>query len=433
MTSTGSELSSAPSAECWRNAKFFEDVVRADLNADASEVVHVVDVQVANANAKVEGYMSLMHRVAVEFQVGGAGEVQTRSYIVKEKSSKVFGGDFVEKLAVFSKEIEMYETFLPAFEEFWGDAGIQFGPRVLKTVSTPYTVIVMEDLKSKGFSMKQRSEGLSLELCEQVLSKVAKFHAASVVYFEQVTIPRIESFKIHLNYFFQNGPYPEDFKEGFLSEKLKEDMEAYYAPLLESYIQALEDLGFPVEVREALNCYRGKMYSYLCKLFEPDLAKFNVLNHGDLWVNNLQFSETEVLLLDYQIAVYGSPSMDLLYFIINSSALDVRTDKFDHLIEHYHSELVKSLKVLNAKTKIPTLQDIQEDARQHGFLACVMSMEGLLMMLVPEVELNMEMLGSSTEAGFEYRKSFYSYPRVKSMLEKLVPFMWERGFLKMVE
>ncbi|EDS39358.1 CHKov1 [Culex quinquefasciatus] len=413
MTSTESELSSAPSAECWRNAKFFEDVVRADLNADASEDVHVVDVQIANANAKVEGYMSLMHRAAVEFQVGGAGEIQTRSYVVKEKSSKVFGGDFVEKLAVFSKEIEVYETFLPAFEEFWGESGIQFGPRVLKTVSTPYTVIVMEDLKFKGFSMKQRSEGLSLELCEQVLSKVAKFHAASVVYYEQ------------------NGPYPEDFKEGILSEKLKEDMEAYYAPLLESYIQALEDLGFPLEVREALNCYRGKMYSYLCKLFEPDPAKFNVLNHGDLWVNNLQFSDTEVLLLDYQIAVYGSPSMDLLYFIINSSALDVRTDKFDHLIEHYHSELVKSLKVLNAKTTIPTLQDIQEDARQHGFLACVMSMEGLLMMLVPEVELNMEMLGSSTEAGFEYRKSFYSYPRVKSMLEKLVPFMWKRGFLKM--
>lgn len=125
--------------------------------------------------------------------------------------------------------------------------------------------------------------------------------------------------------------------------------------------------------------------------------------------------------------------MDLLYSIINSSALDVRTDKFDHLIEHYHSELAKSLKVLNAKTTIPTLQDIQEDVRQHGFLACLMSMEGLLMMLVPEVELNMEMLGSSTEAGFEYRKSFYSYPRVKSMLEKLVPFMWERGFLKMAE
>lgn len=58
--------------------------------------------------------------------------------------------------------------------------------------------------------------------------------------------------KIHLNYFVQNGPYPEDFKEGILSEKLKEDMEAYYAPLLESYIQALEDLGFPLEVREAL-------------------------------------------------------------------------------------------------------------------------------------------------------------------------------------
>lgn len=102
--------------------------------------------------------------------------------------------------------------------------------------------------------MKQRSEGLSLELCEQVLSKVAKFHAASVVYYEQVTIvyDRTVILKIHFNCFVQNGPYPEDFKEGILSEKLKEDMEAYYAPLLESYIQALEDFGFPVEVREAL-------------------------------------------------------------------------------------------------------------------------------------------------------------------------------------
>lgn len=129
MTSTGSELSSAPSVECWRNAKFFEDVVRADLNLEASDVIHVVDVQVANANAKIEGYMSLMHRVAVKFQVGSAAETQTRSYVVKEKSSKVFGGDFVEKLAVFSKEIEVYEKFLPAFEEFWGEEVIQFGPR----------------------------------------------------------------------------------------------------------------------------------------------------------------------------------------------------------------------------------------------------------------------------------------------------------------
>uniref|UniRef100_A0A1Q3FML4 Putative ecdysteroid kinase n=1 Tax=Culex tarsalis TaxID=7177 RepID=A0A1Q3FML4_CULTA len=413
MTSNGAELSG--DAQCWRNAKFFEDVVRADLNVGASEQVHVVDVQIANATAKVEGYMSLMHRVTVKFRVGSAEEVQTRPYVVKEKSSKVFGGDFVEKLAVFSKEIEVYDKFLPAYEEFWKDEGVKFGPRVLKTTTAPFTVIVMEDLKSKGFSMKQRSEGLSLELCEQVLCKVAKFHAASVIYYEQ------------------NGPYPEDFKEGFISKKLTEDMEAYYAPLLESYIQALEDLEFPLEVRKALDCYRGKIYSYMCKLFELDPTKFNVLNHGDLWVNNLQFSETGIMLLDYQIAFYGSPSMDLLYFIINSSALDVRTDKFDHLIAHYHNELVKSLTTLNAKTPIPTLQDIQEDVQQHGFLACLLSMEGLLMMLVPEVELDLAMLGSDTDAGVEYRKSFYSYPRVKSMLDKLVPFMWEKGYLKMKE
>lgn len=86
---------------------------------------------------------------------------------------------------------------------------------------------------------------------------------------------------------------------------------------------------------------RGNIYSKTSKLFRLDTTKFNVLNHGDVWINNIQFNDNDLLLvifpsitekkknfyeqciflfkLDYQISFYGSPSFDLLYFIINSA------------------------------------------------------------------------------------------------------------------
>lgn len=58
--------------------------------------------------------------------------------------------------------------------------------RVFKATSSPFTVIVMEDLRLSGFRMKECSAGLSQGDCERVLEKMAKFHAASVVYYEEV-------------------------------------------------------------------------------------------------------------------------------------------------------------------------------------------------------------------------------------------------------
>lgn len=58
--------------------------------------------------------------------------------------------------------------------------------RVFKATSDPFTVIVMEDLELTGYQMKECNAGLSQQDCENVLEKLAKFHAASVVYYEQV-------------------------------------------------------------------------------------------------------------------------------------------------------------------------------------------------------------------------------------------------------
>ncbi|XP_062712848.1 uncharacterized protein LOC109422701 [Aedes albopictus] len=406
----------------WRNADFFQDVVSSNLQLPVEDFA-ILDVSVANATEKTAGYMSLMHRVTLHVQVRGdestssaTGDSQLKqlSFIVKEKSEKAFGGEMVDMMRAFPKEVEVYATMLPAFEKLWEDVGdeVKFGPRVFKVTSTPFTVIVMEDLKLTGYRMKECNDGLSQQDCETVLKKLAKFHVASVVYHEK------------------NGPYPDDFKDGMFSEALIAEFEQYYAPLFDSYLQALEELGYSAQIIEALKPMRGKIYSKTSQLFKLDPAKFNVLNHGDVWINNIQFNDHDLLLLDYQISFYGSPSFDLLYFIINSASLDVRTEQFDHLIDHYHRHLVEGMQKLNAKTPSPSLQELHADIQAHGFLVCVTSMEGLAMMLaMPDLELDMDLLGSMEPAGVEFRRKLFTNARFVKMIEKLMPFMWEKGFL----
>ncbi|XP_058817294.1 uncharacterized protein LOC131680598 [Topomyia yanbarensis] len=399
----------------WRNAAFYVDVVGVDLNLPV-DACRILDVQIANATSKTAGYMSLMHRVTVRVEFRGDGQQRDLTYIVKEKSDQVFGREMVDGMFAFPKEIEVYSTFLPAFERLWKTDAVKLGPRMFKAVTSSDTVLILEDLKPLGFCMKDCSKGLNLMDCERVLEKLAKFHAASVVYYEK------------------NGSYSEQFNDGIFSDRLVPQFEEYYTPLFNSYSQSLEDLGYPAYILDALRPWKGKAYSTLSRLYQTDYTKFNVLNHGDVWINNLQFSENELLLVDFQVAFYGSPSFDLIYFIITSAELDVRTDKFDHLIDHYYQHLVKDLQQLNAVTTVPTLQQLHQDITDHGFLACILSMESLAMMLaLPELELDMELLEAVAPDGVEYRRKLYSGHSFVLMMEKLVPFMWDRGLFKIPE
>lgn len=125
-----SSSKTTPNSMDWKNATFFEDVVATDLHITCDDFT-ILDVKVANATEKTAGYMSLMHRVTLEVQLenDGEGERKQLSYIVKEKSDKVFGGEMVELMSVFPKEIYMYSKILPAFEELWKDERVKFGPK----------------------------------------------------------------------------------------------------------------------------------------------------------------------------------------------------------------------------------------------------------------------------------------------------------------
>ena len=116
----------------------------------------------------------------------------------------------------------------------------------------------------------------------------------------------------------------------------------------------------------------NKICSSFVDLAEPMGNGFQVLNHGDMWVNNFMLkydsdgSPIDVKLIDYQMSFWASPAADLIYFLISSIQDDIKVDHFDELVAYYHSVLVESLNKLKYDGVIPTLEELNADILVKG-------------------------------------------------------------------
>lgn len=117
------------------------------------------------------------------------------------------GGDKIETYGLFPKELNMYKTYLPAFEALYKAAGqdIQLAPKCLHTEQREDSIhFIFEDLTVKKFKDVNRVNGLDMAHMKCALEKLAEFHAASSVYEEL------------------QGPYPSEFNDGFVLSSAEE-------------------------------------------------------------------------------------------------------------------------------------------------------------------------------------------------------------------
>lgn len=139
--------------------------------------------------------------------------------------------------------------------------------------------------------MACRHDGLDLAHVKLVLEKLSKFHAASAVFEEN------------------NGPYSDALWEGMFNEKLKPMMESFFVNNLHlfketvgSFVNAKRFLkqmvnlthfqpknGITLNILLNQENYVEKSFDKCLEAAKSNPNGFNVLNHGDLWTNNLMF------------------------------------------------------------------------------------------------------------------------------------------------
>lgn len=110
-----------------------------------------------------------------------------------------------------------------------------------------------------------------------------------------------------------------------------------------------------------------------------------MLNHGDLWVNNIMFkyekdqtTPNDVIFVDYQLSSVNTLGIDYNYFMNTSPTMEVRENHYEELMNFYYKIFSETLQRLNYKN-IPSFEDVKKEiVGSYSFglfaTACVLPM-----------------------------------------------------------
>ncbi|XP_039493503.1 uncharacterized protein LOC120453048 [Drosophila santomea] len=407
----------------WLNETQFEAL----LTANVDQFSKIVGFRVKPAMAPGENYATLMLRISIDVELTDKS-TKLASFMMKVPHNTPEMEQMLAMANFFNSENEMYSDILPKLEELYQAKGLDvtFAPKAFKLDAEKEpklaNTVLMNDLSEDGFKNLNRLECLNLEQTKFALKKLAQFHAASAM---NVQV---------------NGPYADRFVNGVMGEN-KEVLIAFYEGMIASFRTAfmanLKNFKNGEEFREKLEIAFAEVFLDFEYLMNPDPEEFNVLNHGDCWMNNLLFKVDskgdveDMLFVDFQNPKYGSPTQDLFYIIITSVHIDYKLDYFEFFIRHYHEQLTKHLDLLGFNGKQPSLRELHLLMYKYGSWALFPSISVLpVVLLDPNESATFENFLGGTESSVKFKNLIYGNKRYHGYIEKLLPWLDNKGFLK---
>ncbi|XP_064535662.1 uncharacterized protein LOC135426490 [Drosophila montana] len=396
-----------PNLPSWLPRISLENAVRAQIG-DFEQILSVTPKPTSSG----DNYSALMVRLLVEVELLDHS-TKSVSFVLKAQHDNEIMAAILSKLRLFQKEEQMYHSILPKFEQLYADAGkiIKFAPKAYKIdqdLGVDY--VLLEDLKVKNFKNANRLAGLNLDHMQQVLEKLAAFHAASACYVEH------------------NGMFGEEFTVGVFSEANRQLLQEFNA-----------SAAFLAQLKKWKNCQ--KIYEKLAKSDEylvdrllqdqqVSMREFNVLNHGDCWNLNIMFlydafgKIKETLFVDFQVGKYGSPANDLFYLILSSAAPDIKTVKFDYMVRFYFDNLVENLKILQYHRPLPKLKNLLAALLRNG-LAAYMVVSKVLPVVMLDKNDNANLGNDESKV----KAAMYTNQKYVQVMSEILPWLDNRGLL----
>lgn len=167
-----------------------------------------------------------------------------------------------------------------------------------------------------------------------------------------------------------------------------------------------------------------------------DPNDFNVVLHGDCWVNNFLFKTgpndelIDMVFVDFQNPRFGHPLCDLLYFIMTSVKLEHKLSDFDFFIKYYYDHLIEHLQILEYKERIPKLSEFYIQLYKYGSWAIMGTYMVLpVVLLDPTATATFENFWNADTEGTEFRNLMYTNKRYKKHIEQILPWLDNRGML----
>ncbi|KAG5675464.1 hypothetical protein PVAND_005366 [Polypedilum vanderplanki] len=400
------------------NDDFFNDIVEKQLNVSRDKFKIRLIIFTA-ATGKSDNLVSEIYRVKIKIEYFESKILNIVDVIMKASFETI---KEMKSISVFQREQLIYE-YIPYFEKIWKERAnieIKFAPRCLRVESDPYEIIMLEDLKALGYEMRKRRFGLNFLETKLALSKLAKFHAASAIFYES-----------------GNEVHPcLDKSKQIVEQPPDSPIYKAFDNLYQKFLSSVKALNVSKRVVDKISKWNmQKMMDSFLVPCTPLKCGFKVLNHGDNWLNNIMFKKDDnensfdALLLDYQMSYIGSPNADLMFMLFSSVHDDVKIKHFDEILDHFYNELINSLKELKYKAHIPTIEELREDFDQKKIFA-----NSLFLTIIPVTRNTSGITIEITDffEGFTNDKkltALFFNETFQKLAETWLSFMDERGLL----
>ncbi|KFB41199.1 hypothetical protein ZHAS_00008763 [Anopheles sinensis] len=290
-------------------------------------------------------------------------------------------------MTAFAREAFVYERFLPLIFEYQREKGVEsredgffHAPHCYYAhcdEAAQESVIVMEDLRLREFRLWDKRQPVDYEHARLFMTHLGRLHAISLA-LKRDRPEEFEQFKL---------PNPFD-------PILEED--GPFRNMILSQMQMVID-AMDVEETEALaklEQLKANIFRELLRCGDASLAEpYAVAGHGDCWTNNMMFryqdvTPTNIKLIDWQLSRYGSPVLDLVYFIFNCTDEELRSHSYHRLLSIYYDSLSKHLHNLGGNVdKLFPRSAFRDHLKRFGRYGFLMSLMVMPIICTPNDEL----------------------------------------------
>ncbi|ALC45502.1 CG6834, partial [Drosophila busckii] len=409
----------------WIDETHFVDILRESL----PQFSKIQSFHIKPAMCAGENYATLMLRVSIDAELTDK-TIKPVSYMMKVPHDTPTMQQMLEVANFFDIENAAYMDLVPRFEQLYKDKGIDvtFGPRAYKFKESLEkepklaNTVVMRDLGQDGYKNVNRLNCLDFEGTKLVLRRIAQYHAAGAQYQ-----------KVH-------GAYPDRFLHGMFGNdpaKVMVFMEGMIKPMQKMFLSNLKHYKDGEKYHDKMEKYFNQSLQEFITLGTFNPHEFNVMNHGDCWVNNFLFKTAangelvDMLFVDFQNPRYGHPAADLLYFIMTSVHIDYKLNNFDYFIKYYHEQVTENLKLLDYDGIIPSLRDLHMQMYKYGAWAVTAAMMVLPVVLLESNESATfdNFIGKGDQSA-NFQNLMFTSKRYISYINEILPWLDNRGLLE---
>ncbi|XP_043497202.1 uncharacterized protein LOC122520938 [Polistes fuscatus] len=199
------------------------------------------------------------------------------------------------------------------------------------------TSLILEDVSNRGYALHPQKINLPMDDILVVMKEIGRFHAKGYIMKEQ----QPEKFFNLINDI-QECRYSDDDQES----------SHHFKYLINSVgirpVVYLRKHNYNRNVCDKLEEFLKDAYNNITLKTIKPVEPLAVFCHGDFTINNMLFNknekEAQVLLIDFALIRYSSPTIDLSTFLCLSCINQVKYNNISMVLRAYHDELTRCLK-----------------------------------------------------------------------------------------